>query len=66
MNEEIKNRLDAQDELLAKTYVSVEKIRKYFMWTFIVSIVVFVLPLLGLLIAVPNFLSTYTASFEGL
>lgn len=43
-------------------YTSTEKTRKYFLWTLIISVVVFVLPLLGLLFAVPSFLSSYTSA----
>ncbi len=60
MEEELKKRLDAQDTLLAMIYKSVEKTRKYFMWTLIVSLVMFVLPLLGLFFVIPVFLRTLT------
>lgn len=42
-----------------KIYKSVEKTRKYFLWTMIITIALFVLPLVGLLFAIPAFLSTY-------
>lgn len=45
-------------------YASVEKTRKYFLWTFIVSIVFFVLPLLALLFAVPSFMSSYSGALS--
>ncbi|MFH1392526.1 MAG: hypothetical protein ABIG90_02500 [bacterium] len=66
MEEETKKRLDAQDELLKKIYKSVEKTRKYFLWTFIVSLALFVLPLLGLLLFMPKFLSIYNSGLGGL
>ena len=66
MDEDIKKRFDAQDESLQKIYVSVEKTRKYFRWTLIISVVVIILPLLGLAAIIPKFLSTYTSSFQGL
>jgi len=65
MDEEIKKRLDAQDELLEKIYISSEKMRKYFLWTLIISVVLFVLPLIGLMFAIPQFLSIYTSSLGG-
>ncbi len=46
-------------------YVSTEKTRKYFLWTMIISIALFVLPLLGLLFAIPSFLSTYSSALGG-
>jgi len=41
-------------------YVSVEKTRKYIFWTVVVTVVLFVVPLLGLVFAVPSFISTYS------
>ena len=65
MEEEAKKRFDAQDELLKKIYKSAEKTRKYFMWTLIISLVMFFLPLIGLLFVIPKFLSIYTAALGG-
>lgn len=65
MDEEVKKRLDAHDELLQKIYQSVEKTRKYFFWTFILSILFFILPLAGLLFVLPQFINTYTSGLGG-
>ena len=59
MEEETKKRLDAQDELLEKIYTSVEKTRKYFLTTIIVTLVALVLPLIGLIFILPGFINTY-------
>jgi len=64
MEEEIKKRLDAQDEWLQKIFVSVEKTRKYFLWTMIITLAVVILPLLGLLIIVPNFIDNYSSTLN--
>jgi hypothetical protein len=61
MDQEIKARLDAQDEALRAIYVSVEKTRKYFLWLLIGSTAMVLLPLLGLLVAIPSFLSIYSS-----
>jgi hypothetical protein len=45
-------------------YVSVEKTRKYFLWTLILSVLFFVLPLVGLAFAIPAFLNTLTTVSE--
>ena len=66
MDEETKKRLDAQDELLSKIYKSSEKTRKYFLWTLIITLALFVLPLIGLLLVIPKFLSIYTSGLGGL
>ncbi len=65
MDEEIKKRLDYQDEMLAKIYKSAEKTRKYFLGTLIATLVMFILPIIGLLIMIPQFLGAYE-SLSGL
>jgi hypothetical protein len=44
MDPEFKKRLDDQDEMFKKIYSSVEKTRKYFLWTLIISIAAIVPP----------------------
>lgn len=51
------------DELSVKVeaiYKSVEKTRKYIQWTVWVTVALFVLPLLGLLFAIPAMLDALT------
>lgn len=66
MEQEILNRLQAQEELLQKVFVSAEKTRKYFMWTLIITLALFLLPLLGLMFVIPSFLDTMTQGYSGL
>ena len=51
-------------ELLEKIFASVEKTRKMFLWTIILSVITFLLPLLGLAIAIPYFLDTYVSALS--
>jgi len=57
----VQEKLNALDEKINAVYISVEKTRKYFLITMIVTAVVFVLPLIGLLFAIPAFLSSLNA-----
>lgn len=57
MEQEILRQIALQNEMLQKVFVSVEKTRKYFMWTLIVTLVLFALPLIGLLFAIPMLLN---------
>jgi len=66
MDEDIKIRLDAQDEVLKKIFRSVEKTRQYFLWTLIITLVMFFLPLIGLIFLLPGFISTYTSALGGI
>ncbi|OIP64686.1 MAG: hypothetical protein COV32_01395 [Candidatus Yonathbacteria bacterium CG10_big_fil_rev_8_21_14_0_10_43_136] len=63
MEQEIINRLQAHEELLQKVYISTEKTRKYFLWTFYATFALFVLPLVGLMFAMPVLLSTLGTAY---
>ncbi len=54
------------EEKLDAIYVSVEKTRKYFLVVMWITIIAVVLPVLGLVIAIPKFINTYTSTLEGL
>ena len=47
-------------------YVSVEKTRRYFLWTLVITLVLFFLPLFGLIFAIPAFLNTLNTLPAGL
>jgi hypothetical protein len=64
MEEEILKKIESQDKKLEDIYRSVEKTRKYFLWTLIITVALFVLPLVGLLFAIPKFLSAYTSGLN--
>jgi uncharacterized BrkB/YihY/UPF0761 family membrane protein len=66
MDQEAKDILKAQQEQLDAIHRSVEQTRRYFMMTLIISVVVVVLPLIGLLFAIPQFLSVYSTDYAGL
>jgi hypothetical protein len=58
------DQLDLKIEILEKKMDdlkrSIDGLKKVFLWTLIISIVLFVLPLIGLLFIVPQFLSNYS------
>ena len=60
MDEEVRQKLAELERKVDATYVSAEKTRKYILVIVIISIVAFVLPLIGLLFAIPTFISTYS------
>jgi hypothetical protein len=59
MDQELKNKLAEQDKKLDAIYKSTEKTRKYFLVIIWITVIMVVLPILGLLFAIPSFLSTY-------
>ena len=60
MQPDIQKILAEQQEKIDKIYISVEKTRKYFLWTTIITIALFVLPLIALAFVIPSFISSYT------
>lgn len=63
MDQELAQKFEEQDRKLDAIYVSVEKTRKYFLWTLVATAVMFVLPLVGIMIAIPWMLSTLSAAY---
>jgi len=66
MNEETQKRLTALETRIEQIYVSVEKTRKYFLWIMWGTIIMFVVPLIGLAIVIPMFMTNYVGSLSGL
>lgn len=66
MQPDIEKRLSELEQKVDAIYISVEKTRKYFFWTLITTLVVLILPLIGLLFALPSFLGNYSQMIETL
>lgn len=60
MDQDIQKRLAEQEAKLDAIYASVEKTRKYFVAIFWITIITFVLPLIGLIFAIPSFLKMFS------
>lgn len=56
---ELAARLDALEAKVDAAYAAAEKVRKYLWWTGVITLILFVLPLIGLLFALPSFFSYY-------
>lgn len=57
------------DEIGAKAdraYQASEKVRKYLFWTGVITIALIVLPLIGLVFAIPAFISSYTTTLNSI
>ena len=64
MDQELLTRLEAQEKKIDAIYASVEKMRKYFLWTFITTIVTFVIPLIVIILILPSFISSLTNAYS--
>lgn len=58
MDQDLEKRLAVLEQKMDATYVAANKTRKYLLWTMIISIAVIVLPLIGLVFVIPQFLKT--------
>ena len=65
MESDIQKKLEEQDAKLDAIFVSTEKTRKYILIIVWITVIAVVLPLLGLIVALPSFVETIT-SVEGL
>ena len=59
MEPNVAERLAVLEQKVDAMYSSVEKLRKYFLWTGIITVVLFVVPLIGLAFAIPSFINSY-------
>lgn len=61
--EELLKKLEEQQEKIDAIYSSVEKMRRYFLWTFIIIVSTIVLPLVILAFVLPSIITTLTSAY---
>ncbi len=61
MDQEIAAKIEALESKVDAVYRSSEKMRKYFLWTLVITAAVVILPLIGLLFVIPQFISQYSS-----
>ena len=59
MEQEILQKLDLLEKKLEENVKISRQMRKYFLWTLIISVAVIVLPFIGLLFVIPQLISSY-------
>lgn len=64
--ENIEVKLQNLEKKIDAVYISVEKTRKYFLWATIITIALFILPLIGLIFAIPSFVGNYTETLQSI
>ena len=65
MDQEISDKFEEQNKKLEEIFQSAEKTRKYFLWMLIGGIALVVLPLIGIILLIPQFLSIYSSQNLG-
>ncbi len=63
-NEDIKERLEEQQQALVKIYRSVEKTRKMIFWSGVATALTFLVPLIIIVIMLPKIMGTLTSSID--
>lgn len=63
---ENEQQLKKLEEKIDTMYAAIEKLRKYFLATLIITIAMVVLPIIGLLFALPLLMSTLSGTYGGL
>ncbi len=58
MDNDIEQRLTALEQKLNHVYRSVEQTRKIILWTSIIGVVLFILPLIGLAFVIPTYIKS--------
>lgn len=60
MDEELKERIQSLEKKIDDFQRSINAVKKIFLWTLVITLILFILPLVGLLFAIPQFLSNYS------
>jgi hypothetical protein len=66
MEQELQKKIEEQGLKIDAIYKSVEKTRKYFLVTIWITVIAVVIPIIGLIIAIPLFMNTYINSLGGM
>ncbi|MBP6060916.1 MAG: hypothetical protein KA515_02880 [Candidatus Pacebacteria bacterium] len=66
MDSELQKKIESLEMKVDLVYKSVEKTRRYFLIVAWVSILAIILPLIGLVFALPAFMTSYTSALDGI
>lgn len=64
MDPKLEQKLVEQEKKIDLIYASIEKMRKYFFWTMIITIATIVLPLIALVAAIPWFIRVLGSAYS--
>ncbi len=63
MEQDLEIKLEAQDRKLEEIYKSIERMRKYFLWTLLITIATIILPLVAFAFVIPWFIKAITSAY---
>jgi len=64
--EELIQKLEKQEQQLNEIYKTVRQLRRYFLTTIAISVITFLLPIIGIIFSLPWLIRTFEKSFQGL
>jgi len=64
MEQELLEKMRVMEQKIDAMYTSVEKLRKYFLWTLIITFVTIVLPIIALAVVAPWALGTLSNAYN--
>ena len=59
MEQDLLSKLESMEKKLEEAHKAIIQLRRYFLWALGISVAMVILPLIGLLFALPGFLSSY-------
>lgn len=66
MDPNLEHRIQVLEQKIDKMYAAVEKLRKYFLWTLVATVVTIVIPMIAAAIMIPIMMNTYSSMLTGL
>lgn len=58
--DQLETKIDSLEKKIDKLQSAMDALKRVFLWILIVSVVLFVLPLIGLMFVIPQFISIYS------
>ena len=62
--DQLESKIDSLGKKIEELQNSINKLRRIFFWILILSVALFVLPLVGLVFVIPQFLSIYSGVLQ--
>ncbi len=62
--DQLDQKIEALERKMDELQSSIDKLRKIFLWIIIITAALFILPLIGLIFVIPQFLSNYSSVLQ--
>jgi len=60
MGDELRQKLEKMEKQMDEVYAMARRLYRIIFWTVVISIVLFIVPLIGLMFEIPSLLNTYS------